>query len=121
MMRRLAAIVLGLAFVSTVPLGALARTGAKNDSQLLAALRSDPLLNGCRCVLGAGWIDESYPQMTVDAVRWKKLGTSARTQMSARALHIAEATFLDEFGVEDQYRQIFVVDRHGKLLAAFSR
>lgn len=91
-------------------------TRPRNDPELLAALRSDAELAACRCVLAAAWIDESYPRVTVDAVRWQKLRPSARVRLGARALKIAEATYLVENAATDQYERLFVVDGNGKSL-----
>jgi len=91
----------------------------KSDAGLLAALRSDPQLRRCGCILAAVWLNESYPRVVVDATGWKRLGHSARALFAARALRVAEATFLTEFGVPDQYEQIFIVDQTGRPLSSY--
>ena len=91
-------------------------TTARNDPELLAALRADPLVSACRCVRAAAWLDESYPRVTVDAERWRALDRSARLHFSARALKVAEAIYLAENAGTDQYERIFIVSRNGKML-----
>jgi hypothetical protein len=91
----------------------------KSDPGLVAALRSDRQLRACDCILAAVWLNESYPRVIVNATGWKKLSHSARALFGARALQIAEATFLAEFGVPDQYQQIFIVDQSGRLLLSY--
>jgi hypothetical protein len=91
----------------------------RNDPDFLAALRADPPLHACGCVLAAAWLDESYPRVTVDARRWRRLGGAMRERLSARALKIAETTYLTESAATDQYEQIFIVDRHNKPLSSY--
>jgi hypothetical protein len=99
--------------------GAESAGHARNDPALLTALSGDPQLHSCGCILAAAWLDESYPRVTVDAARWRKLGVAARARLSARALKIAEATYLTESAATDQYEQIFIVDRRGKVLSTY--
>jgi hypothetical protein len=91
----------------------------RNDPSFLAALQADPALHACGCILAAAWLDESYPRVTVEARRWRKLGDAARVRLSARALKIAEATYLTESAATDQYEQIFIVDRRNKPLFSY--
>jgi hypothetical protein len=91
----------------------------KSVPGLIAALRSDRQLNRCACLLAARWLNESYARIMVDGVRWKALHHSGRMLFSVRALRVAEATFLAEFGVPDQYEQIFIVDQSGRPLANY--
>jgi hypothetical protein len=115
------------------PLRALVLTGAcifglthdatiaaqtRKDPELLAALLADPGLHACG-IVAAAWLNESYPRLTVDAVQWRKLSGVARERLSARALKIAEATYLVEAESTDQYEQIFVVDRRNKPLFTY--
>jgi len=90
-----------------------------SDPVLLAALRSDRQLRACGCILAAVWLNESYPRVIVDTTGWRKLGHSGRALFSVRALRVAEATFLAEFGVADQYQQIFIVNQTGRLLSSY--
>ena len=91
----------------------------KSDPGLLAALRSDADLHACSCIIAAMWLNESYPRVVVDTIGWKRLGHKERALFGARALRIAEATFLTEFGIPDQYEQIFIVDRSGRPLTSY--
>jgi hypothetical protein len=91
----------------------------KSDPGLLAALRSDRQLRASGCILAAKWLNESYPRIIVNTTGWKKLRHSGRALLGARALHVAEATFLAGFGVPDQYEQIFIVDQSGRLLSGY--
>jgi hypothetical protein len=93
--------------------------GVKSDPGLLAALRSDRQLSKCNCILAAVWLNESYARVVVDATNWKGLGHAGRARFTARALGVAEATFLTEFGVPDQYEEIFVVDQTGRPLSSY--
>jgi hypothetical protein len=93
--------------------------GVKSDPGLLVALRSDPLLRECSCILAARWLNESYPRIFVNSAGWKKLGHPGRAEFAARALRVAEATFLTEFGVPDQYEQVFIVDQSGRPLLSY--
>jgi hypothetical protein len=117
---RFALLVLTATSVLALPQIAQATKHAmKSDPGLLAALRSDARLNGCRCILAAVWLNESYPRVVVDTTGWKRLGHKERALFGARALRVAEATFLTEFGVPDQYEQIFIVDQSGRPLASY--
>lgn len=109
--------VLAFAFAGAVPTGAAA--GGASDPALLAALRADEELAGCRCILAAKWLNESYPRVTVEDRIWKKFDSAGRTRFGVRALRVAEAAFFEEFGIPDQYEQIFIVDRHGSSLSAY--
>lgn len=121
MIRALDALGLALAGASLAVLlpctAQAART--RDDPQLLAALRSDTQLRNCGCILAAAWLDESYPRVTVDPVRWRKLDGTARTRFGARALKLAEATYLEENAATDQYEQIFIVKPSGKVIFAY--
>ncbi len=99
--------------------GAEGAVQTRNDPELLAALRADPPLRDCRCILAAAWLNESYPRITVDARAWRKLGPGARSRLGARALKVAEAIYLAENAGTDQYEQAFFVDRHGKVLTIY--
>jgi hypothetical protein len=57
------------------------------------------------------WLNESSPRVVVDINGWKRLGHKERALFSVRALRVAEATFLTEFQVPDQYEQIFIIDK----------
>ena len=89
------------------------------DRGLLEALRSDRELQRCDCIRGAIWLNESYPRITVDAIRWKRLNGAARIRFGAQALTVAEATYLTQFGTPDQYEQLFVVDERGQTLLSY--
>lgn len=92
----------------------------ERDPPLLAALRADPDLRRCACIVDAVWIDLSYPRITVERARWRKLSPLERRRSSARALAIAEAVFLREFAAVDQYEEIFFVDRRGRRLDRYA-
>ena len=115
---RVSAIALAAATFVAPSLGAAAAQ-IRGDPQLLAALRAEGRLQACRCLVSAAWIDESYPRITVDAARWNELDGTARKQFAARALEIAEATYLAENAAADQYEQIFIVNRRGKVVFSF--
>lgn len=105
-----------LAAVST---DAIALERVANDAPLLAALRADRDLRACACIIAAGWLNLSYPHVTVDAAQWKRRGRAERRRLSARALEVAEKTYLAEFASEDQYAQITIVDARGRVLATY--
>ncbi|GAC1301328.1 MAG: hypothetical protein NVSMB19_09280 [Vulcanimicrobiaceae bacterium] len=114
-----AVIVLTGAFAILSAHDARAASKVKSDPPLLNALRSDAELRRCACIRAAIWVNESYPRVTVDAGRWKHLRGPERTRFNARALKVAEATYLIEFAASDQYEEIFIVDERGKLLASY--
>ncbi len=112
---------LALAVTSSFGLvsGVEAAARVKSDPSLLAALRADAELRSCACIRAAVWLNLSYARVTVDAVRWKKLGSPGRARFDARALKVAEAAYLTEFSSVDQYKEIYVVDERGKLLSTY--
>lgn len=116
-MGRIALVAFSVLVAVTTTLG-FART--RNDAPLLAALRADPELARCACIVGAGWLDLSYPRVRVDARRWKALrGATVRRRFGARALNVAEATYLAEFASEDQYAQLTIVDVRDRVLFTY--
>lgn len=92
---------------------------APSDAPLLAALRTDALVRACTCVVAAAWVNESYPRVTIDEARWRRIPPAERTHLAKRALAIAERVYLMEFAAVDQYERVFLVDRRGKALLAF--
>ncbi len=117
-----AIVLLALMATSTLALPQIAQAtkhAIKSDPGLLAALRSDPGFQPCSCILAAVWLNESYARVVVETTGWKRLNHKERALFGARALRIAEATFLTEFGIPDQYEQIFIVDQSGRPLASY--
>jgi hypothetical protein len=64
-------------------------------------------------------LNESYARIVVDGARFKNLDAVGRKRFAARALKLAEATYLTEFAATDQYEEIFVVDEHGRALLSY--
>lgn len=97
-----------------------ARPDGESDARLLRALRSDAELGRCRCIVDARWLDLSYARIIVDRKRWGAMTPPTRRRLSARALAIAESTYLAEFASVDQYEEIFFIDRHGRPLSSYA-
>ena len=71
---------------------------ARGDPALFAALRADRQLKmQCDCIESALWLNESYARIVVDGARFKNLDAVGRKRFAARALKLAEATYLTEF------------------------
>ena len=119
MIRTRAALASAGAALAALLSGAVLAAQIRVDPQLLANLRSDSQLRVCGCIVAAAWLDESYPRVTVDSKKWQAMSEAARTSFSARALKIAETTYLEENAGTDQYEQIFIVNRSGRALFSF--
>jgi hypothetical protein len=100
-------------------LALLATTVVRTDQRLLAALRNDPGLQPCGCLISAAWLDESYPRITVDPQRWRALSPAQQTRFGARALSVVQRVYLAEWGTPHFYQQVFIVDRNGRQLYAY--
>jgi hypothetical protein len=109
-----------LAALAGEPLTVDAVPHVREDARLLATLRADPVLRSCSCLLGAAWLDETYPRITVDPPRWRRLSASQREQFGARALHDVRAVYLAEWGTQYFYDQVFFVDSSGRQLFAYA-
>jgi hypothetical protein len=121
------AIAAGLMLVATVTTSAASGPSAveaaarvREDARLLAALRADPALRPCKCLLAAAWLDETYLRITVDPKRWRLLSAAERTSFGEHALHDVRAVYLAEWGTQYFYDQVFIVDPGGRQLFAYA-
>ncbi|GAC1306603.1 MAG: hypothetical protein NVS2B3_17810 [Vulcanimicrobiaceae bacterium] len=114
--RELRTLACALAFAT---LGASPHASATDDAPLLRSLRSDARLGPCACLVAARWLNDSYPRVVVDEIRWRRLAPAARTLFARRALDVARSVYLSEFASVDQYERIFIVDRRGRTLLEF--